>query len=162
MKKLSFKKGGVNQFHGQLSALLPHIQPMLEANANKTEPKIPKVLQTPSYKYKQRGAEDAVFDGLTFIDILLEMINITIVARLEGTPYNDMDAKMELANIRSIVEDLRKNWLGQRIKLAKDSESYIREVHAAELWTAMFHLVYKPTELIEGLNHIFKEFFTQK
>lgn len=162
MKKLSFKKGGVNQFHGQLSALLPHIQPMLENYANKTEPKIPKVLQTPTYKYKQRGAEDAVFDGLTLIDVLLEMINITIITKLEGTSYNDMDAKMELANMRAIIEDLRKNWLGQRIKLAKDAESYVREVHAAELWTNVYHLVFKPTEFIEGLNHIYDEFFKQK
>lgn len=162
MNKISFKKGGVNQFHGQLSALLPHIKPMLVHFGDKVEPAFNRDLQTPAYKFRTRQDENAIFDGLTFIDLLLEMINITLVTKLDGTTYNNYEAKAELSNIRSIIEDLRQKWLGKRIKLVKDSESYVREVHAAELWTATYHLVYKPTEFIEGINSIFDEFFKQK
>lgn len=159
----SFKKGGgVNTFHGQLSSLLPHIQPLLENYNQMGQPGFVKVLNTPTYKYKQRGAEDAIFDGLCMIDILLEMIKITMVTKLEGTIYNNMDAKMEINNIESIISDLRNNWLNQRIKIDPSAKDYVKNIHAAELWTAMFHLIYKPTEFVEGLNVIFDEFFKQK
>lgn len=156
--------GRQNSFHGNLNILEPslanisrHFAKSDRAKALQSEVVPSKV---PMFKMNQRLNESSVFDGLAMIDMMLELINITIITKIEGTEFDSMDAKFEMANIKNIIEDLRKNWVRKRLKFKSlDSEDFTLNEHAAEVYELFDNLAFKPTDLIVGLNYIFNHFF---
>lgn len=150
-------KKGNNRFHGQLQLIGKVLGPFAQQNMNKIEPKLEHKSSIPAYKFRDKEREARIFDGLCFIDMLLEMINVTIISNLTGTKFNSFEADMQLSNLKAILEDLRKHWLGGRIALHPEFRDHMLNEHSAQLATLFFNLAFKPTEFIEGLNEMFNE-----
>lgn len=153
--KTSYAKGGVNRYHGQLMLLEQEMESIPDKG------KSPLQMTTRSRGPRPDGMaakylEESIFEALTQIDMMVEMINITIIAKLQGTKYNDIEARSDLSNIRSITESLRNNWLRKKINFAPGFEDTMLNEHAAELQHLFTQLAYKPTEFLKGLNELFE------
>lgn len=160
----SLKGKGTNSSHGQLNILEPSLANLVTGfKKEKVSPLFqsePVFSKTPRFKLNQQESEQRAFDGLATIDLLLELINIAILVKLEGTEFDNFEAKMELSNIKSIVDELREKWVRKRIKFKSDlAGDFTFNEHAAEVYTLFDNLAFKPTDFVVGLNFIFEYYF---
>lgn len=157
------ENGKNNSFSGYLNNMKPHLDafssPFMGQKADILKSEYVNGIM-PRYTLDQKKKESMIFDACAQIDMLLGLIEIVIVVKLQGTEFDRFEPKMEVANMKSIIKDLRNKWVRPRIKFKnEDVDDYMMNEHLVQIYNLIELLAFKPTDMIEGLNMIFKQFF---